>query len=164
MAAPTVYQNVPHGVELEDVGQLFAGLKFWVALRCPSRDKLLDDIRANGGEVALLEKKADYLIADHCRRDAPPGSISYEFVLKSIRDGRLHDPTDYPAGPVLGELRPAGSINRPTKGGRRPYTAEEDRILYKWVRDAEMAGSQASGNTIYQQLELKVHACTIGAT
>lgn len=156
MAAPTVFQDVAEGVELEGMGRLFAGKKFWVAQRVPSRNRLLDDIKANGGEIVLLEKKADYLIADHFRRDCPPGSISYEFVDRSIRDGALRDPEDHRAGPPLGEVREVGSTSRPAKGGRTPYTAEEDRILYKWVRDAEIAGGLASGNEIYKQLEAKV--------
>ncbi|KAL6709881.1 hypothetical protein ACN47E_000666 [Coniothyrium glycines] len=153
MAAPTVYQDVAEGVRLEGVGQLFAGKKFWVAIRVPSRNRLIDDIKANGGEVVPLEKKADYLIADHLRRDCPPGSLSYEFVDQSLRDGALRDPAEHRAGPPLGEAREPGSISRPAKVGRRPYTADEDRILYKWVRDAEGLGGSASGNEMYKQLE-----------
>lgn len=158
MAAPTIYQDVAEDVELEGLGQLFAGKKFWVAQRVPSRHRLLDDIRANGGEIVLLEKNADYLIADHFRRDCPPGSISYEFVEKSIKEGEIRNPEDHRCGPPLGEARAPGAINRPTKSGRALYTAEEDRLLYKWVRDAELAGGLASGNEIYKQLEAKVCA------
>ncbi|CAO2647617.1 Nn.00g085390.m01.CDS01 [Neocucurbitaria sp. VM-36] len=155
MAAPTVYQDVAEGIELEGLGQLFTGKRFWVAQRVPSRNRVLDDIKANGGEVVLLEKNADYLIADHFRRDCPPGSISYEFVEKSIQQGEIRDSEDHRCGPPLGEAREPGAINRPAKGGRATYTAEEDRILYKWVRDAEIAGGLASGNEIYKQLEAK---------
>ena len=158
MAAPTVYQDVADGVELEGLGQLFAGKKFWVAQRVPIRNHLLDDIKANGGEIVLLEQKADYRIADHFRRDCPPGSISYEFVEKSIKEGKLRDPEDHRCGPPLGQAREPGAINRPAKSGRAAYTAEEDRILYKWVRDAEEAGGLSSGNEIYKQLEAKVCA------
>ncbi|KAF2026597.1 hypothetical protein EK21DRAFT_103128 [Setomelanomma holmii] len=155
MAAPTVFNNVVEGFELEGVGQLFAGKKFWVAQRVPSRNRLLDDIKANGGEIVMLEKKSDYRIADHFRKDCPPGSISYEFVEKSIQEGRIRDPEDHLAGPAFGEAREPGAINRPAKGGRAAYTPEEDRILYKWVRDCEQTGGLASGNEIYKQLEAK---------
>ncbi|KAF1850233.1 uncharacterized protein K460DRAFT_269715 [Cucurbitaria berberidis CBS 394.84] len=155
MAAPTIYHNVAEGVELERQGQLFAGKKFWVAQRMPTRLHVLQDIKANGGEVVLVEKLADYLIADHCRRDCPPGSISYEFVDKSIEQGQIQDPEDHRCGPRVGEAREPGALNRPAKGGRAAYTAEEDRILYKWVSDAAAAGSLASGNEIYKQLESK---------
>jgi hypothetical protein len=155
MAAPTVYEDVIGDLALQGVGQLFAGKKFWVAQRVPIRNRLLDDIKANGGEVVLFEKKADYMIADHFRRDCPPGSISYEFIEKSIKAGQLLDPERHLAGPPLGEAREAGALHRPTKGGRAAYTPEEDRILYKWVRDCEAAGLAVSGNEIYKQLEAK---------
>jgi hypothetical protein len=58
----------------------------------------------------------------------------------------------------LGEAREAGSIHQPRKHGRAEYTAEEDRILYKWVRDAEAAGAAISGNNLYKQLEAQVCA------
>lgn len=156
MAAPTIYQDVAQDVDIEGVGQLFSGLKFWVAQRVPSRNRLLDDIKANGGEIVMLEKMADYRIADHLFKHCPPGSISYEFVDKSIQQGELRDPEDHRCGPPLGEAREPGSITRVAKGGRTPYTAEDDSILYKWVRDAEAAGSLAKGNEIYKQLEAKV--------
>jgi hypothetical protein len=156
MAAPTVYTDVAEDFEVG--GKLFAGKKFFVLQRVPTRNGLLDDIRANGGEIVSLESKADYMIADHYRRDCPPGTISYEFVTKSIREGELQDPEDHLAGPRVGEPREPGAINRPTKGTRRAYTAEEDRILYKWVRDAESLGGHLGGNEIYKQLEAKVCA------
>lgn len=156
MAAPTVYEGVGEDVQLDGFGQLFEGIKFWVAQRVPFRNRVLDDIKANGGEVVLLEKKADYLIADHFRNNCPAGSISYEFIEKSIQDGRLRDPEDHLAGPRAGESREAGAINRPTKGSRAAYTAEEDKILYKWVRDCQANGGHISGNEIYKQLEAQV--------
>ncbi|OAL52528.1 hypothetical protein IQ07DRAFT_642208 [Pyrenochaeta sp. DS3sAY3a] len=155
MASTTVYQGVAHDIQLEGVGQLFEGKSFWVAQRVPSRIRLLDDIKANGGEIVVLEKKADYLIADHFRKDCPPGTISYEFVLKSLERGELQDPEDHRCGPPLGEARAPGSITRPSKGLRAAYTADEDRILYKWVRDCEANGGLAAGNEIYKQLEAK---------
>ncbi|KAH4026868.1 DNA-binding protein RAP1 [Parastagonospora nodorum] len=155
MAGPTVFEDVAGEFALDGVGQLFEGKKFWVAQRVPSRVRLLDDIKANGGEVVLLEKRADYKIADHFRKDCPPGTISYEFVTKSIQDGRLRDPEDHPAGPPEGDARAPGDLHRPAKGSRTPYTPEEDGICYKWVRDCVAGGGSASGNEIYKQLEEK---------
>ncbi|USP79554.1 E3 SUMO-protein ligase nse2 [Curvularia clavata] len=152
MAAPVVYKDVADASKLGFSGKLFSGKKFWVAQRVPARNQLLEDIKANGGEVVPLEKKADYLIADHFRRDAPPGSVSYEFVEKSIKQGELRDPQDHPAGPPLGEAREPGATHQPTKSGRAAYTAEEDRILYNWTRDAEARGDSVSGNEIYKKL------------
>lgn len=157
MAAPTIFEDVTDGLEVEGGGQLFAGKKFWVAQRVPLRNQLLDNIKANGGDVVMLEKKADYLIADHkLPRFCPPGSISYKFIDESIKDGQLCDPQHHLAGPALGESREAGAIDRPTKGGRTAFTTEDDNILYKWVRDCMAAGMPISGNTIYQELERKV--------
>ncbi|KAI4674336.1 uncharacterized protein J4E84_010574 [Alternaria hordeiaustralica] len=155
MAGPTVYTDVAEDFDFASGGQLFAGKKFWVAQRVASRKRLLDDIKANGGEIVALEKKADYLIVDHARRDCPPGSTSYEFIEKSIKEGELQDPEDYTAGPPSGEAREAGSIHQPTKSGRTAYTAEEDRTLSKWVRDAQSKGASVSGNELYKQLEAK---------
>jgi hypothetical protein len=149
MAAPTVYDNVADDANVR--GQLFAGKKFWVAQRVPLRKSFLDDIKNNGGEVVMLEKHADYMIADHFRRDCPPGSTSYTFVQESLKRGAIEDPDKYPAGP------PAGSVPK-TKiatGGRAAYTAEEDRVLYKWVRDCEAKGGLSSGNEMYKQLAAK---------
>jgi hypothetical protein len=153
MAAPIVYTDVAEGTGLN--GQLFGGAKFWVAHRVPSRTHYMDLIKANGGQIVLLEKKADYMIADHLKKDAPPGSISYTFIDASIQKGEMVDPDAHPAGPEKGTARDVGSRSRPTKGGRRPYTAEEDRILYLWVRDCEKDTGTAGGNVIYQKLEEK---------
>ncbi|KAK2829862.1 hypothetical protein FQN49_007186 [Arthroderma sp. PD_2] len=52
---------------------------------------------------------------------------------------------------------PRGTIRQPAMGPtrryREPYTAEDDRILYDWVKPIEQAGGRVSGNKIYQQLE-----------
>jgi hypothetical protein len=156
MAASIVYDNAAEGVKLE-AGQLFKGYRFWVAQRVPQRTTLLNLIKANGGAEVKLEKHADWMIADHFRRkDCPPGSISYEFVHKSIANGELLDPDDFPAGPTIGTARDPGSIVRPAKGVRAAYTPDEDRILYKWVKDAEASGLRVRGNELYKQLEQKV--------
>ncbi|KAF7675782.1 hypothetical protein GT037_006501 [Alternaria burnsii] len=156
MAGPTVYKHVAQDLDFSSGAGIFAGNKFWVAQRVPSRSRLLDDIKANGGEIVQLEKMADYRIADHFRpTTCAPGTISYTFVEKSIKHGELQDPADHRAGPPLGEAREPASVYRPTKSGRAAYTAEEDRILYKWVRDAQEAGAQIGGNEVYMQLEAK---------
>jgi hypothetical protein len=161
MAGPTVYEDVAEELALDGVGQLFAGKRFWVAQRVPNRTALLDNIKDNGGEIVLLEKKADYKIADHFRRDCPPGSISYEFISKSIEDGRLRDPEDHRAGPPESEARAPGDLTRPAKTGRVNYTPEEDRVCYKWVRDCVANGGSAHGNEIYKQLEVNVCAARL---
>lgn len=158
MAAPTVYRDVVPGANIR--GRLFAGKKFWVAQRVFHRQKYLDLIRTNGGEVCFLEKKADYLIADHARLDCPPGTISYTFIDVSIEKGELQDPEEHLAGPAEGTARPPGSLNRPAKTTRAAYTPEEDKLLLKWVRDCEKRGDLASGNVIYKNLEKQVGCST----
>lgn len=154
MAGQIVYDDFAESARLQ--GQLFAGKKFWVAQRVPTRNYLLDLIKSNGGDVVKLEKSADYMIADHFRRDCPPGSISYTFIDKSIKNGAVEAPESHPAGPPAGTVREAGSIVRPAKGARVPYTAEDDRILYEWVRDHQGKLGLVGGNELYMQLEKKV--------
>jgi hypothetical protein len=159
MAGPTVYTHVADGFDFASGGPLFAGKKFFVNQRVPLRNRLLGDIRANGGEIVRLEKLADYKIADHIRRDCPPGTISYEFVTKSIQDGVVRDPEGHRAGPPEGEARaPGGSTHQPARSRRAAYTAEEDRILYQWVCDSIAGGGRVGGNEIYKQLAAKVGA------
>ncbi|KAH7119736.1 hypothetical protein B0J11DRAFT_570176 [Dendryphion nanum] len=153
MTAPIIYKDVADDTNIS--GELFAGKRFWLAQRIPLRNRFKAEIEANGGQVIALEKNADYCIADHCRRDCPPGSISYTFIDQSLKDGEIADPQDHPAGPPVGSVRPPGSVSQAPKSGRVAYTAEEDRILYKWVRDHEKIGGAVAGNELYKQLQQK---------
>jgi hypothetical protein len=154
MASATVYKGVAENESIN--GTLFAGKKFFLTMRLPFRSRYRDDVESNGGVVVHLEKKADYVIADHFRRDCPPGSISYTFIEQSLKDGVIADPQLHLAGPAIGTLREAGS-SRPPKRSKTPYTAEDDRLLYKWVKDHERQGTGLSGgNELYKQLEKMV--------
>ncbi|KAF2802393.1 uncharacterized protein BDZ99DRAFT_527427 [Mytilinidion resinicola] len=147
-----VYSDVAEGADLQ--GQLFAGKKFFIAQRCPMRSSFVEQVKSNGGKVVPLEKLADYIIVDHMRKDIPAGSISYTFIEQSIRKGELQDPDDHVAGEPAGTVREIGSF-RPTKSGRIPFTAEDDRQLYNWIKSYERDGSAIMGNVIYKQLEEK---------
>ena len=103
----------------------------------------------------MLEKQADIVIADHARKDCPTGSISWKYIEQSAKKGALEDIEDYRAGPVTHTIREVGS-SQPTRGGRTPFTAEDDRILMEWVVKAERNGASVKGNEIYKQLEAKV--------
>lgn len=139
---------------------LFEGFKFFILQRCPTRSAFINQIRINGGEVVPLEKQADYVIGDHVRRDSPPGSISYTFIEQSLRDGKLANPEDHPAGPTERTAREAGSVARPTRKTKVPFTVEDDRVLYKWVKECQNKGGRALGNAIFMQLENMVRMST----
>lgn len=149
-----VYSDVAEGSNVR--GKLFDDLKFWIAQRCPARNRFIEDVRANGGEIVLLEKNADYLIVDHARKDTPPGGISYRFIEDSIKKGELEDPLEYAAGAPVASVREVGSL-MPKRRGRQPFTREDDMVLYKWIDDFERKGGKyISGNEVYKQLEQKV--------
>jgi hypothetical protein len=58
----------------------------------------------------------------------------------------------------MGTIRPVGSA-MPTKRGRTPFTAMDDKILMNWVTLAEKKGLAIKGNAIYEQLEELVRLC-----
>ncbi|KAH8601402.1 hypothetical protein B0O99DRAFT_667802 [Bisporella sp. PMI_857] len=144
----TVYEGVGGG------GDLFAGLKFFLYQRIPTRNTWKDLIEANGGELVNLETKADILVADHARKDPPTGSISWTFIDKSVRNGILEDIEDHRAGSATQAPRSVAS-GQPTRKGRTPFTAEDDNFLTDWVVSAERAGGAIKGNQIYEELERK---------
>lgn len=102
-----------------------------------------------------LEKHADIVIADHARKNCPPGSISWTYIEQSLKKGRLEDIENHRAGPTTATIRPVGSA-QPPRTGRTPFTAEDDRILMEWCARAERVGAHMKGNTLFEQLEAKV--------
>lgn len=95
------------------------------------------------------------IIADHKRKDAPPGSYSWKLIDDSVKEGKLADPETYLIGRPLGTSRPVAS-SQPTKGTRTPFTKQDDDILVAWVMPYFRRGERTAGNEIYQQLEQKV--------
>lgn len=166
MAAAVVYQGVGGG------GNLFQGTKFHFLVRVPVKKQWEDLIKvflphwqiilsiltspqANGGELVPLEKQADIVIGDHARKDVPAGSISWTYIEQSVKKGKLEDIENHRAGPAVGTIRTVGSA-QPTKKGRTPFTAEDDRLLMEWCARAEKKGASLKGNEIYIQLEERV--------
>lgn len=136
------------------IGGLFAGTRFLVSQRVPMRTNFLDRIRANGGRIVPLESQADYIIADHARKDCPPTSLSYTFIEAAIAAGALPDPNHHRAGPAPGYARTVGSTVVPPKSTRTPFTPQDDRDLWNWVQDYRNQGAHGiKGNEIYKQLE-----------
>ncbi|KAH9820449.1 Rap1 Myb domain [Teratosphaeria destructans] len=133
---------------------VFTGLGFFLVQRLPMRSSYIDKIQANGGRVVKLEAQADHIVADHVRRDCPPGSISYTFIDNALRHGVLPDPEEHAAGPAKGMVRDVGSVI-PGKSTRTPFSKEDDRELWLWVECARRAGGQVKGNDIYKQLEAR---------
>ncbi|EGX92688.1 transcription factor Rap1, putative [Cordyceps militaris CM01] len=147
MAGGITYDGVP----VENGGQIFDGLKFWVAQRVPTRSAILDHIQRNSGIIVPLEKNADYLIADHARKDAPAGSISWKFITESVENGVAQLPDHYRIGLAPAVTRGAAS-SKPNKTIRTPFTAAEDAALASWVlasKDSRM------GNEMYKQFGAK---------
>ncbi|KAM0699345.1 hypothetical protein Q7P36_001392 [Cladosporium allicinum] len=135
------------------IGDLFQGKCFLVQQRVPQRNSFLERIRANGGRIVRLELQADYIIADHLRKDSPPTSLSYTFVEAAIRDGALPDPNDHRAGPAAGAIRAIGSSTVPAKATRTPFTPQDDRDVCNWVHKCQQEGQFIKGYEIYKQLE-----------
>jgi hypothetical protein len=103
-----------------------------------------------------LDKQADILIADPAKkRECPAGSISWKYIEDSTKNGVLGDIEEYRIAPATHSPRGVGT-GQPTKRGRTPFTAEDDRVLTKWVMQAERRGLPTQGNEIYKQLEVKV--------
>ncbi|EPE25386.1 ARID-like protein [Glarea lozoyensis ATCC 20868] len=146
--AAVVYEGVGGG------GELFAGSKYYILQRVPTRSRWVELIEQNGGEIVALDKYADYVIADHARKDNPPGSISWKWVEQSVKKGELQDVDEYPAGPAEGTVRSAGSTV-PPKSTRTPFTTADDKFLSDWVMAAQRKGAPIKGNEVYIQLALK---------
>ena len=149
--AQIIYTAKPE--EGAPVGSLFSGKKLFLTQKTPSRSHFIELIKANGGEVVKLEKSADIIIADDARKEVVPGSYSYKWIDQSIKNGALEDLDDYLAGPRVGAARVVGSVARPAKNTRTPYTAEDDRMLFEWVQAQAQRGGSTLGNEMFKQLE-----------
>ncbi|KAK6442473.1 hypothetical protein LTR95_001305 [Oleoguttula sp. CCFEE 5521] len=137
------------------LGSLFTGLSFFILQRVPSRSHYVSQIKANGGHIVALETAADYRVADHIRRDSPPGSVSYTFLDAAIAAGALPDPADHQAGPASGAVRAVGDTGVPGKATRTKFTHADDVFLWEWVMGAKRKGGSEKGLEIYKQLEAK---------
>ncbi|KAI9709662.1 MAG: hypothetical protein M1812_007640 [Candelaria pacifica] len=149
--AQVVYSNATEGAGLD--GKLFHGTKFWFSHRVPMRNHYIEQVKSNGGLIVPLEKQADILIVDHMRKDVAPGTHSWTYIDQSVKQGSLEDLHNHVAGPPAGTIRAVGSISRPASGVRKPYTGEDDRVLYEWVISSRDKGDKILGNEIYKQLE-----------
>jgi len=132
---------------------MFTSKKFFLVQRVPFRASFIDTIEQHGGRVVRIEAQADYIIADHLRKDAPPGSISYKFIEEARRTGVLPEVDAYRTGEQSSTVRLAGSTSTANKSTRTPFTAADDLLLWRWITSG--TGSER-GNEIYKGLALKV--------
>ena len=112
-------------------------------------------MQTNGGILVKLEKLADVIIADHARKDAPQGSVSWKYIHDCIHNHELADIDKFriqgPAGPA-GPARGSAGRSAPIKQTRNFFTAEEDRRLQEWAKDQPYA----KGNEIYKEFAEQV--------
>ncbi|EJT73673.1 hypothetical protein GGTG_07529 [Gaeumannomyces tritici R3-111a-1] len=148
MPVPITYDNVAGG---SSEALLFAGIKFWLALRVPMRNDWIAKIQNNGGEVVILERMADMLIADDARpKHAPPNSYSWKFVDEAIKRGELPDKEAFVIQrPAATNPNAAGpSAGASVKTTRTAYTPEDDQVLTQYVRRRL---DRAKANGIYEE-------------
>ncbi|KAJ5129555.1 uncharacterized protein N7515_005594 [Penicillium bovifimosum] len=130
---------------------LFQGARFWLSMTVPQRLRFKNLIKEYGGEVVLMERDADVKLVDHRRKDLPRDTFSYQYVERSINNGRLEDLEAYRVGPS--GQRPMGATNIATKSTRSFFTLEEDQILHDWVAHFQQEpNAPVQGNTIYREL------------
>ncbi|KAL2012190.1 hypothetical protein VTN00DRAFT_4908 [Thermoascus crustaceus] len=151
-SAKVVYAGVnPNG----ESGTLFEGKKFWLSHNVPQRNRFKELIKNNGGVIVLQDHQADIKLVDHLRRELAPDTYSYQWVEKSIENGRLENLELYRAGRSSGTTRPVGASGVPTRRTKVPYTLEDDQILWDWLQPYEKQGAAVMGNKIYEMLEEK---------
>ncbi|KAJ6095756.1 hypothetical protein N7486_006502 [Penicillium sp. IBT 16267x] len=130
---------------------LFDNKKFWVSQHVPQRTKLKEMIKNYGGTVVLSEKLAEIKIVDHMKKNLPADSYSYQFVERSVQNGKREDLEPYRAGPSA--QRPVGASHIPRKTTRSEYTLKDDQILFDWLHPYELEGNAPiMGNNIYKAL------------
>ncbi|KAL1966968.1 hypothetical protein VTN77DRAFT_3712 [Rasamsonia byssochlamydoides] len=150
---PVVYTDInPNGTSNGTTGTLFEGKKFWLSHNVPQRSRFKELIQMNGGIVVLQEKDADIKLVDHTKREIPLNTYSYQYVEKSIRNGRLENLEDHRAGKTT---RPVGAYGIPSRSRRVPFSLEDDQIVWDWMQPYEVSGAAVSGNVIYEQLAEK---------
>jgi hypothetical protein len=131
-------------------GGVFTDSKFFIVQRVPQRSHYVSLVESNGGRVVKLEAQADYLIADHMRHDAPPGSLSYKFIEEAIKQGKIPDDEAFLANRRKSANSTAATSSK--KSTRTLFTDDDDKLLYALVHKAKEQGYAIQGNTLYQVL------------
>ncbi|KAI5807379.1 TRF2-interacting telomeric protein/Rap1 C terminal domain-containing protein [Peziza echinospora] len=138
---------------------IFSGASFFVAMQVPSRSHILGMIKVNGGSIAQIDKKADFILVDHMKPGVAHNSpvYSYKFIEDCVRNKRLEDFEKYDIENYKKSKKPTqGSKAKPTKtsghrpGGRAAFTKEDDEILLNWL--ARPGVTHLKGMKLYIEL------------
>lgn len=139
----------------EPLGNLFSGLKFFITQRVPMRSHYIGLVKNNGGQISILEKNADHVIVDHARKNIMPGGVSFRFIEECIKNNKVVDSAPFMVGRLLGSPGDDRTLQL-ASSTRKPFTASDDRILWKWVEQCQARGGAVQGNEIYKLLEQNV--------
>ncbi|KAI4726312.1 hypothetical protein E4T49_05942 [Aureobasidium sp. EXF-10728] len=151
MPPAIVYSDMADAADVR--GSVFAGNNFFIVQRVPQRSHFISLVESNGGRVVKLEAQADYLIADHMRHDAPAGALSYKFIEEAIKQGQIpEDDSPFLAGRRKSANPVTTAAGPSKKSTRTPFTDDDDKLLYKWVKKAEEQGLAIQGNSLYKTL------------
>ncbi|KAJ6028538.1 hypothetical protein N7540_004114 [Penicillium herquei] len=133
---------------------LFGGTRFWVSHHVPQRTRFKEMIEEHGGTVVLLEKHANIKLVDHTKKNLPADTYSYQYVERSVRNGKLENLEHHRAGPSA--QRPVGASHIPQKRTRSDYTLQDDQILFDYLHPYELeVDAPIGGNNIYKVLAEK---------
>ncbi|RVX75632.1 hypothetical protein B0A52_00985 [Exophiala mesophila] len=152
MASNTVPDDAVHA-DQSTSSLLFSSQTLWFAHTVPQRSYLIHNAKLNGATVVDLDKQADIRLVDHARKGNPSGTYSYRYVERSIRNGKLESLEDHAIGMSTKTSRPVGSTIVPAKSSRRPFTNEDDQLLWDWIKPFQDRGGAWKGNEIYRTLE-----------
>ncbi|KIV90316.1 hypothetical protein PV10_07631 [Exophiala mesophila] len=152
MASNTVPDDAVHA-DQSTSSLLFSGQTLWFAHTVPQRSYLIHNAKLNGATVVDLDKQADIRLVDHVRKGNPSGTYSYRYVERSIQNGKLESLEDHAIGMSTKTSRPVGSTIIPAKSSRKPFTNEDDQLLWDWIKPFQDRGGAWKGNEIYRTLE-----------
>ncbi|OQV02620.1 hypothetical protein CLAIMM_07777 isoform 2 [Cladophialophora immunda] len=157
MSGHIVYHGVPRTHNDDNDSQpratLFAGQRLWFSHVIPQRQQMIQNARLNGAIIVDRDTDADVRLVDHLRKNNAPGTHSYRYVELSIRNGQLENLADHAVGAPSRVSRPVGSTVTAPKSGRTPFTPEDDRFLWEWMKPFIDRGGAWKGNEIYKQME-----------
>ncbi|KAJ5727285.1 hypothetical protein N7493_005105 [Penicillium malachiteum] len=130
---------------------LFGGTRFWVSHHVPQRTRFKEMIEKHGGTVVLLEKYANIKLVDHTKKNLPSDTYSYQYVERSVRNGKLENLEDHRAGPSA--QRPMGASHIPQKRTRSEFTLQDDQLLFDYLHPYELVeDAPVNGNNLYKAL------------